>query len=504
MDGYLLGIDIGGTVAKVSVFDVTGHCVATMGEVIPTQSPSVGYVERDMGVLWAAVCQTIRQTLAGSNIDARRILAIAPCGHGKGLYALDGKGRPACNGILSADSRARAIVASAYGDDYHGRLYPRLKQPLWPGHTSSLALWIKRNNPPLYASIRWVLSCKDYIRYKLTGHLACEYTDLSGSGLCDPTEKALSRDLLEQMGLGDLYDRLPEVVSSTAICGGVTREASRLTGLVEGTPVAGGLFDVCSCAVSSGVLSDEDCFAIAGTWSIVGFLSRCAQVGEGLVDEYAVQKHCVEGFWMVHEASPNSASNLDWCIRTFLKPLIQEKALFGENLYACCDRLVAQTTSPSSQLVFSPLLYGDNSAKGIAASLIGMDVTTDLSKVLLAVYEGIVFHHKGLFEKLARTGQRPHMVRFIGGLTRSEPWMQMYADCLDLPVAVMDTQEAGTHGAALCAGVAVGVYRDFNEAVQKGVRVQRIIEPEREAVEVYQEKYRQYLEAQRAMEGFWT
>ena len=203
---YVLGLDNGGTVTKAALFDLEGHEICTAARNTPVVSPRPGYMERDMDELWQANCGCIRQVLQQSGIAAESIIGVAVCGHGKGLYLWGKDSRPAYPGIGSTDNRAWRVTEQWYRDGTFERVYPQICQRLLPCQQAALLRWMKDTRPEVYRNIQFVFSAKDYIRFRLTGQAFSEATDISGSGLMDVKNGRFCRDLLESLGIGEVYD----------------------------------------------------------------------------------------------------------------------------------------------------------------------------------------------------------------------------------------------------------------------------------------------------------
>jgi L-xylulokinase len=147
----------------------------------------------------------------------------------------------------------------------------------------SLLRWLKDNRPGVLEKVRWIFEVKDYIRFRLTGEAFAEVTDYSGSNLMNIRDVRFDKELLEAFGLGDLIDRLPPIKYSTERCGTISPAAARETGLREGTPVAGGMFDIDACAVAMDVTDEENLCVIAGTWSINEYISTAPVLNKSVM-----------------------------------------------------------------------------------------------------------------------------------------------------------------------------------------------------------------------------
>ena len=388
MEKYVIGIDNGGTGTKAAVFDLKGNEIARFGRQTRAIIPRPGYTERDMEELWQANCSCIKGAVDKSGVDPRHIIGVAVAGHGKGLYPWGRNQKPAYNGIVSTDSRAWQFPEKWYREGIAQKLYPKLCQQLIPCQQAALLAWMKEHEPDTYDRIQWAFSVKDYIRFRLTGEAFCEVTDISGSGLMNIVEKRFERDLLEQLGIGEVYEKLAPLKYSYEYCGSVTPEAAGLTGLKAGTPVAGGMFDIDACAVAMDVTDPEQLCTIAGTWSINEYISK-EPVTDGSVAMNSL--FAVPGYFLVEECSATSAGNLDWFVQNLMSRCTVPP---GKSIYQAADGLVAEVEPAQCEVYFLPFIYGSNSHPLGKGSFIGLTAYHGLSHLLRAVYEGVVYSHK--------------------------------------------------------------------------------------------------------------
>jgi glycerol kinase len=179
---YLLGIDNGGTVTKAALYDATGTEVAISSVKTEMFFPSPGFAERDAEELWTASARVVFQVIMKAGIDANEIAAVGVTGHGNGIYLVDAEGKPAYNGINSADSRASKYVEEWYHDGTFERVFPKTCQSIWAAQPVALLSWFRDRMPEVINRTRWVFMCKDYVRYRLTGEAYAELTDYSGTG----------------------------------------------------------------------------------------------------------------------------------------------------------------------------------------------------------------------------------------------------------------------------------------------------------------------------------
>lgn len=498
---YLLGIDNGGTIAKAALFDLNGRELAVAARKTEMVTPRPGHTERNMDRMWGATAEAIRSVLGESGIPADLIAAIGCTGHGNGLYLVDRDGRPVRDGIISTDSRAKNYVADWYAKGVHRQVLPHTMQSLWPAQPNALLAWIRDNEPEVMRRAGWALMCKDYVRFRLTGEIFAELTDMSATSLMSVRDGNYNREVLEAFELGDLEHLLPPLRQSADVCGFVTAAAAAQTGLAEGTPVAGGLIDADGCVISSGVLDESQMAIVAGTWSVNQYISQTPIARD---DIFMTCRHCVPGYFLIMEASATSASNLEWFVTQFFQAEQERLKATGGSVYDLCNDLVAATSPEEVSTVFLPFLFGSNVDPAAKACLMGINGWHNRGHVLRAIYEGIVFSHKAHVDRLLKVREMPGTIRLTGGAARSPVWVQMFADVFQLPVELPLGTELGALGAAICAGLAAGCFADYPQAVERMVQVRRAAEPNADQAALYAKKYQRYQALVAALAPVWN
>ena len=500
MKTYFLGIDNGGTVTKAVLFDSKGNTIAEASRKVPMIMPQPGFTERDMNALWQANCEVIREITAGSGIPAGEIHGVACTGHGKGLYLWGRDDTPAYNGIVSTDTRAWMYPERWEKDGTAEMVFQKTFQKILACQPVSLLCWLKDNRPGVLEKVRWIIEVKDYIRFRLTGEAFAEVTDYSGSNLMNIRDVRFDKELLEAFGLGDLIDRLPPLKYSTERCGTISPAAARETGLREGTPVAGGMFDIDACAVAMDVTDEENLCVIAGTWSINEYISTAPVLNKSVMMN---SLFCLPGYYLVEESSPTSAGNNEWFTELFLdeeKRLAKER---GISVYELAEELAASVGAEGQNIVFLPYIYGANYNPQAKACFVGLEATHTRAQLIRAVLEGIVFCHMVHVEKLLKNRDRTGAVRLAGGAAKSRTWAQIFADVFRLPVEIVDANELGALGCAMAAAVASGVYKDLKDAAKHMVKIKHRLEPNSGNAAIYARKYLRYRKVSDALDGIW-
>ncbi len=500
MNKYLLGIDNGSTVSKAALFDLAGKEIAVASYPADTEYPHPGWTERDMEMLWQSTARAIRQVLRQSGVQPEEVASIGNTGHGNGLYLLDKEGRALRNGIQSLDSRAADVVEAWNEDKLHTRVFPLTIQSFWPAQPNALLVWLKRNEPENYERIGSILMVKDYIKYRLSGEITGDYTDMSGANLMDVRNKCYSSELMSLYGLPEVFDALPPLKHSSEVIGQVVPAAARETGLAVGTPVVGGLFDVDASAIGAGVIHANQACLVMGSWSINEVITEEPIVDPGL---FMTTIFAAADLFLTIEGSATSATNLEWFVNQFCGEEREEARRRGISVYEVCSEEVGNIPAARSNIIFHPFLFGSNVQPTARAGFYGVAGWHTRAHLLRALFEGVVFGHLSHINKLRRAGAQINAARLAGGGSRSPVWSQMFADAIQVPMEVPDGNELGARGAALAAGIGAGIYRDYEEAVQAAVSVIRVHEPIPANAPHYQARYDEYQRLVEVMQVPW-
>jgi L-xylulokinase len=465
-------------------------------------TPYPTFTERDMDEMWEANCAVIKKLLSQTSLNSSAIAGVAVCGHGKGLYLWGKAGRPVRNGIISTDTRALEIVERWKRDGTEGKAFQYSCQHVLPSQPVALLAWLREHEPETLEDVQWVFACKDYIRFRLTGEAWAELTDYSGANLVNLYTRQYDPQLLNLFGIEYLQSALPPLRNSTDVCGYITEEAAARTGLQEGTPVAGGMFDIDACALALGVVDPDHICMIAGTWSINEYLRQ-----DPVIDGSVLMNSlfCLPEYYLVEESSPTSAGNLEWFIKAVLPELWEEKSNAGDSLYDELNDWVESVSLEEGCPLFLPFLMASNVHPNAKGSFIGLSNYHTRRHLVRSIYEGIAFSHKYHLDKLMATRlSPPETIHLAGGASRSPVWTQMFADVMQLPIESVQVDEAGALGCAMAAAVAVGEYGSLAEAARQMSCLSPAVQPMKAHLALYERKYAIYLQVISALDPVWN
>jgi L-xylulokinase len=215
-------------------------------------------------------------------------------------------------------------------------------------------------------------------------------------------------------------------------------------------------------------------------------------------------RYAIDGYYLMLEGSATSASNLEWFVTEFFEAERKQAEATGDSVYEICNRLVAETDPAQTGIVFLPFLYGSNVSLDGKACFFGLDGWQSRGHLLRAIYEGIIFSHHWHLDRLLQFRALPAQIRLSGGAARSQVWLQMFADILQVPVEVPAGTELGALGAAIAASVAAGCYESLPSACQAMVRIERSCQPNPQLAALYRDKYGRYQRLLQVMAPVWT
>jgi L-xylulokinase len=500
MPQYLLGIDNGNTVCKATLFDHKGQVICSVSNKVSTVYPQIGWSERNIDELWKANAKNIKTIFHKSGINPHDIAGIGNTGHGNGLYLLDKVGKPLL-GIQSLDTRAGDLVNNWQSNGVQNQVFPFTQQQFWASQTNSLLAWMKANQPKVYDTIGTVLLCKDLINYLLTQEIATDFSDISATNLLNIHTQKYDDDLLNIYQLKDIRAALPPIFYSHDIIGKISKTAAKQTGLAVGTPVIAGMLDVDASMIGSGVIKSGEVAVVAGTWSVNGLISTKPSDSRNLAMTALFAK---PNLYLTLEASATSITNLEWFINQFCTEERRKAKKMSVSTHEICDDLVNKSDR-NLALLFHPFLHGSNVQANARAGFYGLGGWHTKADMLRAIYEGIIFGHLNHIEKLRESGEVDlKTIRLTGGGSRSPVLSQLFADVLNTRIEVPSTTETGTWGVAIAAGIATGIYKNYEEAIQETVSIGKAYEPNPANHDIFQRKYQIFKSLISPMEAPWN
>lgn len=487
----VMGIDVGTSATKTVIFRDDGSQVSSGIVQYGLSQPHPGWAEQNPRDWWNAVAESIRQAIAGAGelgVRPQDIAAVGLSGQMHGAVCLDVQGQVIRPAIIWCDQRSASQCNWMTEHVGENNIIEWTGSRPLPNFTATKILWLRDNEPSSYDRIARVLLPKDYIRWMLTGDYATDVSDASGTLFLDVRHRRWSSAMVESLGMP--MDWLPRVIESPEVAGHVTRSAALSTGLVEGTPVVAGAGDQAAGAVGSGVVEPGIVSTTIGTSGVVFAATEGMRLDSlGRLHSFC---HAVPGMWHVMGVTQAAGGSLQWFRRT-LSPCEEEVArATGQDVYDYLSK-EAETVPPGCEgLVFLPYLMGERTphldpcARG---AFVGLTSRHKRAHMVRAIMEGVTFSLRDCMQLVEELGISMSSVIASGGGSRSTLWRQMQADVFGKGVAVVASAEGAAFGAALLAGVGVGMYSTVQDACRSTVRLTDVSSPHDAARKAYDHMY---------------
>jgi len=491
---YYLGLDNGGTNIKAAIFDEDGNEIIVKSKKTSSINEKEGYFELDLENLWKVNTQVIKEAILDSHIDPKDILAISLSGAGKGLYLIGKDDKPLRNGIMSIDSRAKDYALKWKNEGIEKKLYNYTLQHIMSCQQICLLAWLKENERETYDKIKWIFSCKDYIRYRLSKKANSEISDFSGSNLVNLNTKEYDDAILDLLDLKELKDKLPPLCNSSDITGYIDEEISKETSLAINTKVVAGAFDIDACALGAGIVDDNHICMVAGTWAINERIKD-----KPIIDERVLMNSIyLDGKnYLIEESSPTSAVNNNWLIDNLLKDI--------KDPFEFERQAIKETEDENDIPIFLPFIYGSNVNANAKGSFVGINSKHNLKHLVRSVFEGVTFTHMYHLEKLFATyDKKIESIRLTGGVTNSKEWSQMFADVTGFKVETIAASESGALGVSILSSVALKQNNSLKDAVNKMVKIKDAYIPNNQKHNEYQRRYQMYKTLILCLDKYWS
>jgi xylulokinase len=463
----VIGVDVGTSSAKGVAIDDQGEVLAEAVRSYPVAMPQPGWSEQDPDDWARAVDEVLAERGAGE-ADG-----IGLTGQMHGLVALGADQRPLRPAILWNDGRSQPQATAIEQRLGIERLVALSGNRVLAGFTAPKLAWLAEHEPDLHARIAHVLLPKDYVRLRLTGELATDVSDASGTLLLDVARRAWSPELTEAFAVDP--DWLPAVHESQVVTGQTA----------AGVPVAAGAGDQAAGALGVGVTdADGPASLVLGTSGVI-FAARDGYAAdpEGRLHAFC---HALPDRWHVMGVILSAAGALSW---------LDDAIGHGDGIPALLEQ-AARWDPGAEGLTFAPYLSGERTphADGdVRGAFVGLGLRHDRGALVRAVLEGVGYALRDGLDLIAAAGPRPAYARVSGGGARSDLWLRILASILDLPLERTESEAGAAYGAALLGGVAGGVFDDAHSAAALGVAVTDTVEPDPAWVESYAAQRERFL-----------
>ena len=471
-----IGVDLGTSAVKLLLMEGDGTIRKIVSREYPLYFPHSGWSEQNPEDWYSQTVEGIRELV--KECDRSQVAGISFGGQMHGLVTLDEQDQVIRPAILWNDGRS--AEETEYLNEKIGKekLSAYTANIAFAGFTAPKILWMRKNEPELFARVKKIMLPKDYLAYRLSGSFCTDLSDASGMLLLDVKNRRWSSEMLEICGITE--QMLPKLYESYEVVGTLKESVADDLGLPRQVKVIAGAGDNAAAAVGTGTVGEGRCNISLGTSGTIFISSHTF----GVDSHNALHSFChADGYYHLMGCMLSAASCNKWWNETILRT----------------DDFAAEqagiTKLGENPVIFLPYLMGERSphnnpkARGM---FIGMSMDTTREDMTQAVLEGVSFGLRDSLEVARSLGIDVQRTRICGGGAKSPLWRRMIASIMNLKVEMIENEEGPALGGAILAAVGCGEFPDVETAAARLVHVTDTIEPEPELVEKYEERYRKF------------
>ncbi|GAA0406420.1 xylulokinase [Paenibacillus motobuensis] len=477
---YVIGVDLGTSSVKTLLVNQDGEIKGEATASYPLIHERPGYSEQNPEEWVNGTIASLQQLLRESGISPEDIEGVSFSGQMHGLVLLDEQNNVLRNAILWNDTRTTKEcreIEQKLGDG----LLRITRNAALEGFTLPKVLWVQKHEPELFArAARFVLP-KDYLRYRMTGHVQMEISDAAGTLMLNVPEGKWSEEIVQAFSLPERF--CPPIVGSSEDTGTILPEFAKLSGLSEKTRVFGGGADNACGAVGAGIVREGDAMCSIGTSGVV--LTYEEDKNKDFAGKVHFFNHAHPGAFYAMGVTLAAGYSLSW-----FKDSLAPELSFDEML-----KPVADLPPGADGLLFTPYLVGERTPhadSAIRASFIGLSGTHRREHMARAVMEGITFSLAESLELFRQAGINTRRIISIGGGAKNPVWLQMQADIFNTPVVSLKNEQGPAMGAAMMAAVGSGWFDSLKECADKFIGYGKTFEPIPANVDTYARLFKLY------------
>lgn len=488
----IAGLDIGTTGCKVTVFDSAGRQLEKAYCDYPSSRAAAGHVIDAAGILEGVIAVLTQIAKNHPDIDGLGVTSF-----GETFVLTDEQGTPLHQAMLYTDPRGAEQCAALTRKLGREKIIQTTGVAPHEMYSLPKIMWMKENQPEVYARAKHIFLMEDFVVYALTGIARIDYSLACRTMAFDINTLSLSDSILNAAGVDKALFSQP--VPTGTIAGTILPSVARRTGLANTVQVVCISHDQISAAVGAGAFDSSIAVDGAGTVEcltpIFDSIPDLMTMSKG---NFAVVPYVIPGKYVCYAFSYTGGALISWCIDTVAKAERQQAEEQGVSVNSLLERC---SQSPTGLLVLPHFAgaatpYMDTGSKG---AILGLTTATTAAEIYRGCMEGVVYEMRLNLEALGADAEKISMLYATGGGAHSEEWMQMKADVLKLPITALSTVDAGTVGSAMLTGVAVGCFHSLKQAAEIMVEKKAVYHPRSDMHERYMEIYQHYAQVYEAV-----
>lgn len=496
MSDLILAIDQGTSGCKMIIFDIDGNVISECTKTYQTYYPDENYVEQDCNEWWNVIVDGIKEMLIKDKINPKKIKSIGVDGTSWACIPIDKDGDVLYSTMIWLDRRAKKQadwMKEEFGESY---LIEHSGNPVDASYITPKILWLKENEPEIYNNTYKFLQSNAFIVYRLTGELSQDFSQGYGFHFFDMEKGTYNEEIANRLGIN--LELMAPIRHCHEIVGTITMEVSELTGLEEGTPVVAGGLDAACCTLGAGAVEVGQTQEQGGQAGGMSIVMNRPKIHPKLILGY----HVVPNRWLLQGGTTGGGGTLNWFNRELGYEEQQSFINEGTNSFDIMSKKAESINPGSDGLIFLPYMKGERSplwsseAKGV---YYGLSFEKTKAHMIRSTMEGVAFALEHNLLTAYETGVEISDLYSVGGSSNSKVWTQLKADITRKRILVPYSDHATALGAAILAGVGVGLYNSFDDAIARTVRIKRVHVPNPENFSLYKERFSQYLKLSKLM-----
>lgn len=478
----LIGIDVGSSSVKVAAYSEEGKLLAVASHNLSPIYPQPGYWETDAEDIWQATSKGMQELGNHEALKADPPKAIAVSASGRENFPADKDGNPLDNGIMGGDVRGAEFEVPPEGAPVPeewcmscGHLRERM-DPIFR------LQWRRKYQPEIMAKAKYYPGWIDFVHYRMTGRFVMDQSTVSRYMVYDLERLDWSADRIAEYEIEQ--DWLPEVLPWGDVIGELKSEVAKEWGFPAGVQVAQGCHDLNCAAYGAGVSEIGTVCLVSGSYENVLVPTDKMPTASMLLGGLSVMPQPCEAGMSVIAVHPTGNAVMNWA-RGAVSTSIES-----------VEEHLSQASGEPNPVMAVPYLSGSmtywEDGRKARGGLIGLTLATSKTDIVQAFMEGIAYDIVTTLSFMQEEGIEIKRIRITGGGSRSSWWTQLKSDMTNMPIEVVDHEEPGTLGAALLAGVAIGLYDDMEEVSKRYSGTKKVYTPDPKRAALHQEKLERY------------
>ena len=491
---FIISYDLGTSGNKATLFDEECNLIASCFYGYKTCYPKPGWAQQNQED-WLKSLKKTTVCLFDKTKDLKKYLsAVTFSGQMMNCCPVNKEGEPLFNSIIWSDQRAyleKEFLKKVLSDDF---AYKNTGNIFCANYTAAKIMWLKKTYPQIYKNTYKFLQAKDFLAYFLTGKAYTDYSDASGTNLFDINRKIWHEEILNVADIDK--DKLPQAVKSSTVIGTVNSNASKYTGLPEGTPVVIGGGDGPCATVGAGATAKNSCYNIFGSSSWNSITTSSPLYDKEM--RTFILNHLDPNLYMAIGVMQSAGTSIEWLSNWLGINVKMDSTSRHKSIYAFMDEIGMGADPCSKGTMFLPYIMGERTPywdTQVKGAFLGLTMVTGQKEIIRAVMEGIIYHLRLILEILEENVNEIPAIRLIGGGGKSLFIQELMSNIWGKKIITMKyMDEATSIGAAIAALVALGIKKSFFDAESLLKKTGTVI-PDNERFIKYTNYYKVFLKA---------